>query len=68
VWGGAYQYSTDSDWKHPHFEKLLAIQADDMRAYTQGYLVLGDGAYLEAAKSIHRYVTQFLMSPEGAST
>jgi len=66
VWGGAYQYSTDSDWKHPHFEKLLAIQADDMRAYTQGYLVLGDGAYLEAAKSIHRYVTQFLMSPEGA--
>ena len=29
VWGGAYQYSTDRDWKHPHFEKLLAIQADE---------------------------------------
>jgi uncharacterized protein YyaL (SSP411 family) len=66
VWGGAYQYSTDSDWKHPHFEKLLAIQADDMRAFTQGYLVLGDSAYLEAAKKIHRYVTHFLTSPEGA--
>src|SRR5215831_10984849 len=21
VWGGVYQYSTDGDWKHPHFEK-----------------------------------------------
>jgi uncharacterized protein YyaL (SSP411 family) len=66
VWGGAYQYSTDGDWKHPHFEKLLAIQADDIRAFTQGYMALGDRAYLDAAKNIHRYVTSFLTSPEGA--
>jgi uncharacterized protein YyaL (SSP411 family) len=66
VWGGAYQYSTDGDWKHPHYEKLLAIQADDLRAYALAYMVLGDHAYLEAAKNIHRYVVNFLMSTEGA--
>src|SRR5207244_1142372 len=27
VWGGIYQYSTDGDWKHPHFEKLMTFQA-----------------------------------------
>jgi uncharacterized protein YyaL (SSP411 family) len=66
AWGGVYQYSTDRDWKHPHFEKLLQIQADYLRAYALGYMILGDPAYLKAAKEIHRYVTGFLMSPEGA--
>ena len=67
VWGGAYQYSTDGDWKHPHFEKLLAIQADDMRAFAQGYMALGERAYLDAAK-IHRYVTSFLRVRKARST
>ena len=25
VWGGVYQYSTDGDWVHPHFEKILQL-------------------------------------------
>ena len=66
VWGGAYQYSTDGDWKHPHFEKLLSIQADYLRTYALAYMVLGDPAYLNAAVDIHRYTVDFLRSPEGA--
>jgi len=66
IWGGAYQYSTDGDWKHPHYEKLLAIQADDIRAFALAYTAFGERAYLDAARKIHRYVADFLMSPEGA--
>ncbi len=66
VWGGAYQYSTDADWKHPHFEKLLSIQADYLRTYALAYMLLGEPAYLKAAVDIHRYVVGFLSSPEGA--
>ena len=28
VWGGECQYSTDGDWKHPHFEKIMQMQAE----------------------------------------
>ncbi len=66
VWGGAYQYSTDRDWKHPHFEKLLQVQADYMRLFALGYAVLGDERYLEGAQDIHRYVDAFLADRDGA--
>ena len=65
VWGGAYQYSTDRDWQHPHFEKLLSIQADQIRVYALAYQMLGNPAYLDAAKRIQRYVSRFLMSAQG---
>jgi hypothetical protein len=66
VWGGVYQYSTHGDWKHPHFEKIMFVQADYLRLYALAWLALGDRRYLEAARSIERYVTAFLLSPEGA--
>jgi hypothetical protein len=66
IWGGAYQYSTDGDWVHPHFEKLLQIQADHLRLYALAYMAFADPAYLKAAQSIHRYVSEFLRSPDGA--
>ena len=66
VWGGAYQYSTDGDWNHPHFEKLLSVQADYMRLFALGYAVLGDARYLKGAEAVHRYVATFLTSREGA--
>ena len=33
VWGGMFQYSDKLDWSGPHYEKLLNIQRDAMRAY-----------------------------------
>ncbi len=66
VWGGVYQYSTDRDWKHPHFEKIMFVQADYMRMYSAAYLALNDARYLDAARDIYRYVTAFLLSPEAA--
>ena len=28
VWGGVYQYSTNDDWVHPHFEKIMQMQSE----------------------------------------
>ena len=66
VWGGVYQYSTDGDWKHPHYEKIMFVQAEHVRLYALAALALGDRRYLEAAKKIYDYTTGFLLSPDGA--
>ncbi len=66
VWGGVYQYSIDGDWDHAHFEKLMQFQGEQMRIYSMAYLTFHDPAYLKAANDIHRYINQFLRSPEGA--
>jgi hypothetical protein len=66
VWGGMYQYSVDGDWNEPHFEKIMSMQAEDMRIYALAYAQWGDPAYLATAQAIRRYLRSFLTSPEGA--
>ena len=66
VWGGVYQYSTDGDWKHPHFEKIMQMQAENLRSYVQAYALWKDPVHLEAAKRIRDYLHSFLTSPDGA--
>ncbi len=65
VWGGIYQYSTDSDWKHPHFEKLLYFNAGAIANYSEAYALTRDKKYLDAATNIRKYVDRFLSGPEG---
>jgi uncharacterized protein len=66
AWGGVYQYSTDGDWQHPHFEKIMQVQAEDLRIYALAYALWHDDTYLHAADRIRRYLKNFLTSPEGA--
>lgn len=66
VWGGFYQYSTHGDWQHPHFEKLLAVQAGYLRIYAQAFAQLDKPQYADAARSSVAYLQRFLSSPEGA--
>lgn len=66
VWGGMYQYSTDGDWVHPHFEKIMQIQGENLKVYAMGYSLFQDVKHLQAAQSIYNYLTKFLLSPEGA--
>lgn len=65
VWGGVYQYSAGGNWDEPHFEKIMAMQADNLRLYAQAYGRGGDQADLAAAQAIHGYLRTFLTSPEG---
>jgi uncharacterized protein YyaL (SSP411 family) len=66
VWGGVYQYSTGDVWTQPHFEKIMAVQAEDLRIYSQAYAQFRDPAYLRAAQAIDKFLTTFLLSPTGA--
>jgi len=66
VWGGAYQYSDKSDWKSPHYEKIMLFQRDNLIVYSLAYAQWKDKKYLNAAKSIYAYITEFLTGPEGA--
>ena len=65
-WGGIYQYSTDGDWVHPHFEKIMQFQAEAMRTYSMAFAQYHDLAYLKAEEDIRRFLKTFLTSPEGA--
>ena len=65
AWGGVYQYSTDDDWQHPHFEKIMQMQAQDMRIYSLAYSQWHDATYLNAAQAIHHFLTRFMMDADG---
>ena len=60
VWGGAYQYSVSGDWREPHYEKLISIQATFLREYSLAYAQTHNPEDLAAAQSVHRYVHNFL--------
>ena len=64
AWGGVYQYSTNGDWEHPHFEKILSIQARYIKIYAQYYAVTKDSSALQHAAKIINYLNTFLHSNE----
>lgn len=66
AWGGVYQYSVEGDWDHPHVEKIMQMQAEDLRLYALAYAQWHEPAYRNAAQSIAGYLARFLTSPEGA--
>ena len=66
AWGGVYQYSAGGDWVHPHFEKIMSIQAADLRVYSLAASQWPDWRYAGAAAEVVRYLRSFLTSPEGS--
>lgn len=66
VWGGVYQYSVGGDWSEPHFEKIMNFQAGNLRIYSLAYEEWHDPEYLKAAQDVQRFLTTFLLSPDGA--
>ncbi len=65
VWGGMYQYSAGSDWTHPHFEKLMDVQAGAIAAYSEAYLLTHDAKWLEPARAEAAYVARFMTGSDG---
>ena len=66
AWGGVYQYSAAGDWVHPHFEKIMSIQADNLRIYALASEQWPDWGYQSAAAGIRRYLQGFLQGADGA--
>ena len=65
VWGGIYQYSDKLDWSSPHFEKIMSFQADALHTFSLAWAWLRDPKYKAGADAVYRYLTTFLMAPDG---
>jgi uncharacterized protein YyaL (SSP411 family) len=65
VWGGVYQYSAAGDWVHPHFEKIMSIQADNLRTYSLAAAQWPDWGYQAAAGEVERFLRGFLRGADG---
>ena len=64
--GGLHRYSTDREWRLPHFEKMLYDQALYALACTEAWAATGEPDLREAAEATLAYVLRDLRSPTGA--
>jgi uncharacterized protein len=60
VWGGIYQYSTHNDWRTPHYEKILRVQAEYIQLYAQYGIRNSDLQAITNAQKIYDYCNRFL--------
>ena len=65
VGGGFSRYSTDSQWKVPHFEKMLYDNAQLVSLYAEAWQSFGDNLYREVVEETLQFVMRELTSPEG---
>ena len=66
VGGGFHRYSTDAEWRVPHFEKMLYDNALLVPAYLEAYQVTGNSAFRRTAEEVLAYVSREMTSPAGA--
>lgn len=60
VWGGFFRYAEQADWTEPHYEKMLTIQAGNLRNYLEAFQLTKNSFYRTIAGSIVNYVWEFL--------
>jgi uncharacterized protein YyaL (SSP411 family) len=65
-WGGFFQYSDKKDWKSPHYEKIMSVQASYIRHYVMAYSLWKENSYLEAAQKTADFVLKNWTNSEGA--
>jgi hypothetical protein len=65
IGGGFHRYSTDSEWKVPHFEKMLYDQALISKAYLEAYQATGNPEYAQVAREILDYVLRDMAHQAG---
>ncbi len=63
--GGFHRYSTDADWKLPHFEKMLYDNALLGESYARAYALTHDPAYEGVANGIYGWVAREMTDPRG---
>ncbi|HZA60099.1 MAG TPA: thioredoxin domain-containing protein, partial [Actinomycetota bacterium] len=65
IGGGFHRYSTDREWRVPHFEKMLYDNALLARAYLHAYQVTGAARYREVCATTLDYVLNDLRHADG---
>jgi uncharacterized protein YyaL (SSP411 family) len=63
--GGFARYSTDAEWRVPHFEKMLYDNALLVRSYLDGWQVTREPEYRRVATETLEYVLREMQGEEG---
>ncbi|MBB6096944.1 hypothetical protein HNR42_000356 [Deinobacterium chartae] len=63
--GGFARYSTDAEWRVPHFEKMLYDNAQLVRSYLHAYQLSGRADFLRVVRDTLAYLEREMRSPEG---
>ncbi len=64
--GGFYRYSTDANWKIPHFEKMLYDNAQAISLYAKAYKVFKDPLYKDVVYESVTFLEREMKNEEGA--
>ena len=64
--GGFHRYSTDREWRVPHFEKMLCDNALMAGLYLDAFQATQQDIYRTIPEEIFEYVDREMTSPEGA--
>jgi uncharacterized protein YyaL (SSP411 family) len=66
VAGGFFRYSTDSQWKVPHFEKMLYDNAQAISLYAKAYKVFRKPSYKNIILGSISFLEREMKNPKGA--
>ena len=65
VEGGFYRYTVDSEWKIPHFEKMLYDQAQMISLYSNAYKLFKKPEYKDLVYQTINFLDNEMDSPNG---
>jgi len=63
--GGFARYAVDTEWRVPHFEKMLYDNAQLAQLYLDAFLVSGDALHADVVRDILDYVLRDMTHPDG---
>ena len=64
--GGFHRYTVDSQWRVPHFEKMLYDQAQITHVLLSAWQLTAEPRFRHAAESTLAYVQRVMTHPDGA--
>ncbi|NHF59556.1 thioredoxin domain-containing protein [Flavobacteriaceae bacterium TP-CH-4] len=65
IGGGLYRYSTDAQWKVPHFEKMLYDNAQAISLFSEAYAVFKEPAYKELVLETIAFLEREMKDKDG---
>jgi uncharacterized protein len=63
--GGFHRYSTDREWRVPHFEKMLYDNAQLIVAYLEAFTFTKQARYADVARAACEWALREMQAPEG---
>lgn len=63
--GGFYRYSTDAQWKVPHFEKMLYDNAQLLSLYSKAYKLFNEPMYKKVVEETIAFLDREMKNPDG---